>query len=134
MKRRLWIEGLLGVAAVLMASGCTTALSTVDGTRHLWNNGFDAPPIPPTPKGFTVRVEEVVDVVNTWITKDRQQLYADRRYYYIVGDFQKLTGANSWIARTQGTRIDGRDRVAFEAWAAKVRRDRSRILSRPTQP
>jgi hypothetical protein len=73
-------------------------------------------------------------VVNTWITKDRQQLYADRRYYYIVGDFQKLTGANSWIARTQGTRIDGRDRVAFEAWAAKVRRDRSRILSRPTQP
>lgn len=134
MKRRLWIEGLLGVGAALMAGGCTTALSTVDGTRHLWNNGFEAPPIPPTPKGFTVRVEEVVAVVNTWITKDRQQLYADRRYYYIVGDFQKLTGANSWIARTHGTRIDGRDRVAFEAWAAKARFDRGRVLSRSTPP
>jgi hypothetical protein len=133
MKRRVWLGMVIGGGVGLVGAGCSTALSTVDGTRHLWHNGWDEPPIPPTPKGFTVRVEEVVDVVNTSRTKDRQQLFADRRYYYIVGDFQKLTGANSWIARTRGTRIDGRDRAAFEAWAAGARRERLGITPQRLQ-
>jgi hypothetical protein len=124
MKRRAWLGIVIGGGVGLFGGGCSTALSTVDGTRHLWHNGSDEPPIPLTPKGFTVRAEEVVGVVSTWITKDRHHVYADRRYYYIVGDFQKLTGANSWIARTRGTRIDGRDRAAFEAWALGARYER----------
>lgn len=118
MDRRAWLAAIAFGAASIALTGCSTAFSAVDGTRHLWTLNLNRDETPATPRGFTVRAEEVAGVVRTWRTKESHQLYADRRYYYIVGDFQKLTGANSWIARTRGTRIDGKDRAAFEAWAA----------------
>lgn len=133
MNRRSWLAGIAAGTANIALTGCSTALSAFDGTRHLGPIGWEPGPVPPTPKGFTVRAEEVVAVASTWHSKERHQLYADRRCYYIVGDFQKLTGANSWIARRHGTRIDGRDRAAFEAWAARARTKPSRVTPQQLQ-
>jgi hypothetical protein len=68
-----------------------------------------------TPNGFSVTVQEIHDVIP--LAKFKWNIYADSKNYYISSGIQKIlskTGDNSALARRNGYKIGGNDRVLYE--------------------
>lgn len=99
---------------MLFLMGCSSISSLFDDTYLVWKMGMDIDKVK-TPPGFTITPKEVHGVIP--LTKFKWNIYADRANYYISSGVQKMiskTGDNSALAKANGYKIGGSDRILYE--------------------